>query len=747
MIRKVWQRIKQGRAWLSGHFPGNDVFAGAGRALRVAGWLLLVPTLLVASAQSFSWQAATAVPLLIFLAWFTAMGVMASVGLIRQADHGFLKGLSLFGVVAFGVLVAPADFAGFMAALALGIAVALIGGGVAVYRRRGLGWQSVTAAGLGVIALAAWIIAALLPSWPTSETRAFTLHEVAQLSLPDPSLPGPTAFEVVYYGSGDNPQRPEFGADVDLVTEPVDGSKLIDGWSGRGGWVRTSYWDVTPERLPVNGKAWVPSGEGPFPVVLIVHGNHGMEDFSDTGYDYLGELFASQGMLTVSVDQNFLNGSAGDLWGIPDVGLEKENDARGWLLLKHLEQLREWNADPQHALSGKADLDRVVLVGHSRGGEAVSEAAVFNRLPAYPDDALLPFDFNFGIRGVIAIAPVDRQYHPRNDSTVVRDVSYLVIHGSHDGDVSSYSGYATYNRTRFDTCSTCFKAGYYVVGANHGQFNTSWGDTDYSTPLAQWLNRNHLISGEDQRQIASVLFTAFLRATVFDESSYLPFLAAPAKARSFFPDATQMLAQFEFAGETVVANFLEDDDVSSATLAGASISEQGLSLWREQFIELKWHKSDSAAAIIGWNAEDAEERSVPPRYSLQLPTGSLNEESVLALSLAAVRVTPGEVDGYKPPKTVDFSIEITDANGQSASLPLSQRRALAQPIEPQVMKLHSLHDERSEVVFDRYAFALSEWRATNDELDLNRIESIALVFDRTAAAAIALERVSIQTGF
>ena len=62
------------------------------------------------------------------------------------------------------------------------------------------------------------------------------------------------------------------------------------------------------------------------------------------GYGYLGELFASRGFITVSVDENFLNGS----WV---GGLEKENDARGWMLLQHLKVWRRWN-QTRRILSG-----------------------------------------------------------------------------------------------------------------------------------------------------------------------------------------------------------------------------------------------------------------------------------------------------------------------------------------------------------------------------------------------------------
>ena len=52
----------------------------------------------------------------------------------------------------------------------------------------------------------------------------------------------------------------------------------------------------------------MPEGEGPFPLTLIVHGNHNMIDYSDDGYGYLGSLLASRRIIAVSVDENFLNG-------------------------------------------------------------------------------------------------------------------------------------------------------------------------------------------------------------------------------------------------------------------------------------------------------------------------------------------------------------------------------------------------------------------------------------------------------
>ena len=106
-------------------------------------------------------------------------------------------------------------------------------------------------------------------------------------------------------------------------------------------------------------------------------------------------------------------------------------------------------------------------------------------LARYPDDASLKFDYGFNLRGVIAIAPVDGQYRPRDNGTPILDVNYFTIHGSMDGDVQSFEGTSQYSRVTFPRDSEQkFKASLYVVGANHGQFNTTWGNRDTSAFFA-----------------------------------------------------------------------------------------------------------------------------------------------------------------------------------------------------------------------------------------------------------------------
>jgi dienelactone hydrolase len=323
--------------------------------------------------------------------------------------------------------------------------------------------------------------------------------------LADPTARGNYAFEYLTYGAGENLRRPEFGSERDLESRTVDISALLPEWKDFKQRMRERYWGITLEEAPLNGQVWVPEGDGPFPLVLIVHGNHGMEDYSDSGYAYLGELLASRGFITVSVDQNYINGTwSGDFRG-------KEMAARAGLLLEHLSLWRDWNETAGHPFYSRVDMDNIALMGHSRGGEAVSIAYAFNELPHFPDDATVEFDYGFNIRSLVAIAQIDQRYQRRVE---IEDVNFFTIHGSYDSDEPAYHGLRQLNRITLGDDGYYINAGVYLHGANHGQFNTGWGRTDYSPPDSWRLNLAPIIPGEEQRQVASAYIAAFLEVTL-----------------------------------------------------------------------------------------------------------------------------------------------------------------------------------------------------------------------------------------
>jgi len=87
------------------------------------------------------------------------------------------------------------------------------------------------------------------------------------------------------------------------------------------------------------------------------------------------------------------------------VGFRPYSDPGYAWLGEHLVAWRNWQTDPEHDLREQVGLDQVVLIGHSRGGEAAALAAAFNRLQRCPEDGRIEFDYEFGIQAVAAIAP------------------------------------------------------------------------------------------------------------------------------------------------------------------------------------------------------------------------------------------------------------------------------------------------------------------------------------------------------
>lgn len=278
-----------------------------------------------------------------------ALAAMLLYGLMKllfnRVFTGIL-GLLIGSAIILSVLGYPNLFFFLLAIPLLAAAAALAALIIALRGFAGYGWlKRITLVCLLLFVMAlgvsgtAWVrsqgTAAHLVSWLPGEAL------LPALDLPDPATRGDYPVMTLFYGSGTDIHRPEYGPGVDLVTPTVDVTPFLPETSNFRLKLRARYWGFELSESPLNGRVWYPQGEGPFPLVLIVHGNHEMRDFSDPGYAYLGELLASRGYIAVSVDQNFLNGSnfAGDLGG-------KANAGRGWLLLEHLKVWREWQQTP-----------------------------------------------------------------------------------------------------------------------------------------------------------------------------------------------------------------------------------------------------------------------------------------------------------------------------------------------------------------------------------------------------------------
>ena len=571
------------------------------------------------------------------------------------------------------------------------------------------------------------------------------------LPLPNPAAQGPYKVAEFTYGSGSDLRRPEYAGRVRFVTHSVDGHKLDLQWTGFGGWLRTRYWGFDAAHMPLQGRVWMPEGKGPFPLVLIVHGNHRMEESSDPGYGFLGKVLASQGFIFVSVDENFLNGSLAEYADPFHLRLGDENKARAWLLLEHLKQWRTWNSDSSSPLHEKVDLDRLALIGHSRGGEAVATANAFNDLHYFPDDATVPFDFHFHLRAIVAIAPVDGQYKPRDWPTPMRDTNYFVIQGGMDGDMFSFLGSSQYLRATFSGTKDAFKASLYVRGANHGQFNQSWGRNDLvGQPGGYLLDERPIMDPAAQQQILKVYVAAFLHAALGDEAGYRPLFADPRNGASWLPD-DYLVGDYADSRTVWLANYSEDLDPATATDPSVTIGGDNLSVWKEDYPQLKFAPFWSPMAFIGWDdrvhkAHAAyrlafrEPRALPPEGSL-----------VFSASQAEIETVPKEVtlEGERQVENtaLDFTVRISDAEGHVASLPLSHDSLLYPQLKSETRRVGQIDFiPSSEIVFRRFRFPLADFKAAAEGLDLDHVKEIALVFDRSKRGAIALTDLGVAPG-
>lgn len=446
------------------------------------------------------------------------------------------------------------------------------------------------------------------------------LPELPALALPNPALEGSFSVNSLTYGQGEDQRRPEFGEEAELITPTVNGRPFVGKLKGWKGKLRNRFWGFDRSELPLNGRVWYPEGEGPFPLVLIVHGNHSMREFSDPGYEYLGKFLASKGYIMVSVDQNFINGD----W---TKNYRRENDARGWLLLEHLKVWRDWNQTTDNPFFQKVDMNNISLMGHSRGGEAVCVAAAFNKLDHYPDDARVTFDYGFNIRSIVSIAQVDGQYLPSFRPTPLEDINFLLLHGSHDSDVSSFSGDKQYKRIAFSGDDYFFKTSIYIYRANHGQFNTIWGDTDSGPPYGNLLNRAELIPGEDQRSIGKVYIGAFLDLTLKDQKGYLPLFKDYRYGQAWLPE-TYYINRFADTHTKYISDYDEDIDVTTISLPGGKAEAANYTNWKEKDIANRSGNSRrlNQALYFGWKYELPEKDSISHdslEQELNIPKDSL----------------------------------------------------------------------------------------------------------------------------
>jgi len=761
-----WRMV---RDWSSRHWaairPGPEARRGAvWGTLAAASVCVIIGGIFLQSGFGYLFDFAFCIVFAALFIPLAALLVALLITIFRRLPRlatGFIVGSCAIVMALWG----PPEL-GIVMAIGIGLSTGILGATIATFlqghfQQAALS-QKIVVVSLFVLALAGnvffvWLFAhegsmEKLISWkPPANSMP------AKLAAPDPSAAGPFHVQKLFYGVGNDIRRPEYGSSVAIKTRTVDASDFFKDFEGWKRWSRKKYWGFDVDKLPLNARVWYPEGPGPFPLALIVHGNHNMAEFSDSGYAYLGELLASRGIILASVDENFLNSG---LFHDPP----KQQAVRGWMLLEHLKLWQEWNEAEGNPFHGKVDMSRIALMGHSRGGEAAATAVAFNHMKYAPEDANIKFDYGFSIKAVVAIAPADGQYKPAGQPRRIEDVSYLTIQGAHDMDVSSFDGSRQWDHVRYTQPGPWFKAEIYAYRANHGQFNTSWGRDDAGKPLGWLLNLKPLMPGDEQRRISKTYISAFLEATLKDHREYLPLFEDWRVARSWLPD-TLYINRYQDTSYVPLASFDEDADLTTTSAPGGHIAGENLSVWNEG--KIPWRDGDRGynGVFLGWNrAKDAPAAT----YAITLPEGAaakwhLGQGSTIELSIAALdedAPLPGKKkDGEKEKKkeedkskkkereSPDFTIELVTADGATASAPVSRFLSIPPPFKEKFTKLAKMDDaaynQDWEAVFQSVRIPFTSLQAvdTSKPFEPAKLAVVRLKFDRTPMYKICISGV------
>ncbi|MFC8358921.1 hypothetical protein ACFUIY_03515 [Streptomyces griseorubiginosus] len=462
----------------------------------------------------------------------------------------------------------------------------------------------------------------------------------------------------------------------------------------------TGGYDLAPVRLPgyatpveMRAQVVAPKGAtGSRPLVLFLHGRHSTcykpgtendnQDWpctdsykpipSEKGYLRDQRLLASQGYVTVSIAANGINAQD---WQAEDAGAQ----ARSSLVRQHLARWAEWTAHRTTApaivrAAPKADLSKVLLVGHSRGGEGVNRAAMDSLYPPPRAEDGYRGPVRWKVRGTVLIGPTIFGQNP------VADVPSVTLLPGCDGDVSDLQGEDFVDGTRGVSRGTALHSAVYMVGANHNFFNSEWTPGEAAAPAADDFgddpeHRDPVCSpgaatrltARQQHKAGATYIAAAARLFVAGDDRVLPLLDGSGRRA---PSADPARVLTHAVGGRRTGGFLPDGGakVTGARLCSAVDPNPAV-------VCLNPATAGSSPHFAWWETEKETGRSaVAMKWSA--PGTPARVTPAEPLSLHGSRQLALRV--FVPPNTTGtkFDVSVTDSAGRRATLGRAQPAGL-----------------------------------------------------------------------
>ena len=461
--------------------------------------------------------------------------------------------------------------------------------------------------------------------------------------------------------------------------------------------------------------------DGPYPLVVLLHGNHGNCRLMGTGEDYCAilsghdcpvdgyepapnaegmafqaEALAAQGFIAVALSGNAMNCRR-------DYIFERTS-----LILGHLQAWADWN-DGDNPWAGTVDLSRVGLIGHSRGGEAVAH------VPRFLDEEPIA---GVEVRSVFSIAPVD--FH----DPAVAETPVAMLVPACDGDVRTLVGRDIFDRTVALQDGTSH-AQVFMMGANHNSFSTEWSYNDGQRACPAGTQ----VTARAQQGWLESAIGPWFRSTLLDDGPLRADVRAEARTPACVEDwaGEPLDTRWTFAPESRarVDDFTGGDvpDTNDLGEANTFTDLRGVSRCYGEgchpgfdhqvgAITVSW-RNDAAVAAFGLGGLD-----VPVE-------GALSFRAVSATS--SLNVLPAQA----------FDVVLIDGSGNEAVVPLSDL--------PPVPHLYDARNVREILQSVRLPIATAQ--AANPDLDATDLAALELRFDDGTRGAIRIADVWWDEGF
>lgn len=220
-------------------------------------------------------------------------------------------------------------------------------------------------------------------------------------------------------------------------------------------------------------------------------------------------------------------------------------------------------------------------------------------------------------------------------------------------------GEKQYNNITFTDDSDAFymKSSVYILGANHGQFNSRWGRYDMEGTLNNFINTYNFIDEADQKLIAKAYIRAFLESTLNEDDTYKSLLSDVSSYRSYLPD-TVYVTNYSDSNYKTLCSFDDTTDINHSE-SGATINCTGMKTWKiDTYSRGDGGESDDHVLSCSWEKSDESSKEV----SVEVTFPGLDiSEGALSFGIADMREDTEDINdsfGYK--------VELVDGNGNTA---------------------------------------------------------------------------------